>query len=90
MAIRAILAITLAVAILFGGFVALSYQSQAVADSPALTNNSTNATQEAYNLTNQVYEGAGQVLSPGLIWMGIGVIALLGVGFLVYVAGGGR
>jgi len=90
MAIRAILAITLAIAILFGGFVALGYQSQAVGDSPALGDNSTNATQDAYNMTNDIYEGYGQVLSPGLIWMGVGVIGLLALGFLVYVAGGGR
>lgn len=82
---RAILAILLAIVILFGGFVALSYQSQAVGST---VDNGTNATQEAYNFSNQVYEGLGQVFSPAVVWMGIGAIVLLGLGFLVYVAGG--
>lgn len=83
---RAILAILLAIVILFGGFIALGYQSQAVED-PAVQNG-TYASQDAYNFSNQVYDGLGQVFSPAVVWMGIGAIVLLGLGFLVYVAGG--
>jgi len=83
---RAIVAIVLAIVILFVGLQALGLQAQQV--QPDM-NNSTNLTTDSYNLTNAVFQGAGNTLATALPWMGMSAIVLLAGGLLVY-GGGGR
>jgi hypothetical protein len=86
--LRAIVAVVLAIVILFAGVYALSYQSQSVQD--AAVTNGTNETAEAYNLTNDVYKGIAEVGSGAVVWMGVGTIVLLGLGFVVVAGRSGR
>jgi len=88
MALRAILAIVLAVLVIGMGLVALGYQANAVED--AAVTNGTNESAEAYNLTTDVLEGMGETFGPGVVWFGVGVIVLLSLGFLYYHAVPGR
>lgn len=86
---RTSVAVLLAVVIVFMGVFALSIQSDRVADT-ALSNNSTNATSDAYNTTNGVFEGVLGAMSPALVWMGAGAIILVSLGVLVGAHSGGR
>lgn len=81
MALRAFLAVILAIVIVFIGLTAISYQAQSVED--AAVTNGTNETAEAYNLTTDVYEGVGDALPGILVYGGIGVLVLLALGFLL-------
>lgn len=84
---RATVAIVLAIVMLFLGFNALGMQSQDVRPDMA---NSTNTTTDAYNVTNNVFQGVGTAASTGLAWLGVGGILALGMGVLLGAWGGGR
>jgi len=83
---RTILAIGLAVAIVFVGITAVSEQAQQV--SPTVTGGT--AAGDAYNLTEETFEGVGIALSPGLVLGGVAAVVLVALGVLVGAAGGGR
>jgi len=85
---RVTVGVLLAIVILFGGFTALSMQADQVQDT-AVTNG-TNQSAEAYNLTSQLYNGVGQGLSEGLVYMGIGAILVVALGYLVVAGKSGR
>lgn len=85
---RTILAIVMAIAVIFVGAYALSYQAQGVQD--VAVDNGTQATADAYNLTTDVTEGLVQVYSPALVFMGIAVIVLVALAYLVVAGRSGR
>lgn len=84
---RATVGILLAIVVLFGGFVAISYAGQS-AEETAL--NGTNASADAFNFTTELYNVTGQVVGPGLVWLGIGAVILIAAAYLVYAAQAGR
>lgn len=84
---RASVGILLAIVVLFGGFIAISMAGQSVQDTAL---NDTNASGDAYNFTTQLYETTGEVVGPGLVWLGIAAIVLIAAGYLVYAAQSGR
>lgn len=85
---RATGAVITLLGILALGFVALSYQGQAVKD--AAVTNGTNETAAAYNGTTAVLEVSGQTLVTALLIGGLALIALMGIGILVAYGPRGR
>lgn len=85
---RTVLAIVLAIVMLFVGFHAISMSADQTED-PAVTNG-TNASSDAWNLTTKFTEGMGSVLTPALAYGGAGAIVLLALGYAVAAGGRGR
>lgn len=85
---RTILAVVLAITILFGGLIAISTQGQSVQD--AAVANGTNASADAYNFTTEVFEGVGAAFGPAVVWLGLGAVVLIALGLLTYAAQSGR
>lgn len=77
---RTILAVVLAITILFVGVTAMSNSAQ---QSEATALNSSNASSDAYNLSTDVYGGIGEAASGALVYGGVGAIVLVALGFLV-------
>lgn len=76
------------ISILFVGFFAIAEGANQSRDS-AVTNG-TNASEAAWNMADGVFGGIGQAAGPGIVWMGIGAVILVFLGFLVYVGSSGR
>jgi len=87
MARRSSVAILGGISMLFVGIIAVSMAAQS-SESNAL-NSSENAGQ-AYNATEGVFNGLGQAMGPGIVWMGVGAFVLISLGYLVYAAQSGR
>ena len=87
MARRSSVAILGGISMLFVGIIAVSMAAQS-SESTAM-NGSQNA-QDAYNATEGVFNGLGQAMGPGIVWMGVGAFVLISLGYLVYAAQSGR
>lgn len=87
MARRASVAILGGISMLFVGFIAVSTAAQS-SESNALSSGNNSA--DAYNATEQVFNGLGQAMGPGVVWMGIAAIILISLGYLVVASNSGR
>lgn len=77
------------IGILALGFVGLSMQSAAVEDTAVA--NGTNATQDAYNVTDFTVDVSSNALATMLVWGGFIAVALFVMGMVyLYAFGGGR
>lgn len=85
---RATGAILIVIGTLALGFVAISYQAQSVKD--AAVANGSEASAAAYNATTGIIETSAQTLTPALLYGGLAVMALVGVGLLATYGLGGR
>lgn len=85
---RATGAILIVIGTLALGFVAISFQARSVRDT-AVTNG-TDASAAAYNATTGIVQTTAQTLTPALLYGGLAVLALLGVGLLATYGLGGR
>jgi len=84
---RTSIAVVLAIVMLFTGVTMLSIQSESVQPT---VDNSTNQTQDVFNMTNNIYEGVREALTPAVVWMGVIAFVLVASGFLVAVGMRGR
>lgn len=87
-AMRTLLAVGIAVVMLFAGYQALGMQAAQVED--AATTNGTNQSEAAWNMSNQIFEGSGEALAPALVWMGVAAVVLVSLGILAGAYQGGR
>lgn len=77
------------ITILFVGIFAIG-RSADLAYEPAVANGTEN-TSAAYNMSQGVFEGLGQVAAPGVVWAGVAAFILLSLALLYLVGtGGGR
>lgn len=83
---RTIVAVGLAVVMLFIGIQALGLEAGNTQD--AAVDNGTNESAAAWNMTTGIYSGLGQTYAPALVFMGIGAVVLVALGILVSVGGG--
>lgn len=87
---RTIVAVILAFSILILGFQAVGIQMDS-ADTHIAETNTTNATDDAYNISSGVYEAVGEAGSQAVPWVGVAAIVLVSLGFLAFAwRGGGR
>jgi len=87
MARRASVAILGGISMLFVGFIAVSNAAQS-SESNAM-NSSQNA-QDAYNATEGVFNGLGQAMAPGVVWMGVAAFIMISLGYLYLASQSGR
>lgn len=85
---RASVGILGGITMLFVGFYGLSEASSQTRD--VAVTNGTNASASAFNTTNEVIGGLGQVASPAVVWMGVAAFILVVLGFLVAAGNSGR
>lgn len=86
---RTVIAVGVAVCMVFIGFHALGTQAQLSED--AAVENGTNDSEAVWNMTTELYGGGGTALAPALVWMGVAAVVLVSLGVLLTVApGGGR
>lgn len=85
---RTVVAVLGGIVMLFVGFFGLNQLARDTRD--VAVTNGTNSTASAYNMTTGVFEGAGQAMSGGVVWMGVGAIVLVALGFLVVAGNSGR
>lgn len=83
---RASVAILLSIVLAFIMITALGVSAQDV-ESTAMSDSNESA--DAYNMTEQLHDGVGTALGPGLVFGGIAAFIVIALGFLVK-AGGGR
>jgi len=72
---------------LFVGFIAVS---NAATSSRANAQNSTEEASQAYNATEQVFNGLGEAMGPGIVWMGIAAFIMIALGYLYLASQSGR
>lgn len=87
MARRASVAILGGITMLFVGFIAVSNAAQSA--QPNAMNGSQNA-QDAYNATEGVFNGLGQAMGPGVVWMGVAAFVMIALGYLYLASQSGR
>lgn len=75
------------ISMLFVGVIAISNAAQS---SEQNAMNSSQNAQDAYNATEGVFNGLGQAMGPGIVWMGVAAFVLISLGYLVYAAQSGR
>lgn len=80
-------AVLLVVGMLFVGVLGLSVASDDVQETAL---NSSNQSQEIYNLTDQFTEGTSQTLVTAVTYGGFAAIVLSAIGLLVYLGPRGR
>lgn len=76
------------IVILFVGFFGLSQQAQQVKD--VAVTNGTNATSSSFNMTTNIFSGAGQAASGAVVWAGVAAVVLVALGYLVVAGNSGR
>lgn len=85
---RASIAVLLGIVLAFVMITALGSAAQQAED-PAVTNG-TQESHDAYNMTNDIYNGVGQAFGPALGYGGAAAFVLIGAGILVKAGGTGR
>jgi len=85
---RSSVAILLGIVIMVVGVFGISQAGQDVKDQ-AVTNG-TNATQDAYNVSTEVFGGLSEAAAPGVIWFGVAAIVVIALGYLVVAGKSGR
>jgi len=81
--------VALLLAGVFGFLMLTSLGMSAQQTESAAVDNGTQESAEAYNMTTQLYDSAGQAFGPALVWGGIASFVLIALAFLVG-SGGGR
>jgi hypothetical protein len=75
------------ITVLFVGFMALA---ESAGQTQSTAYGAGDSASSAWNMTNQIFAGAGEAAAPAIVWMGVGAFILVALGLLLAGAGGAR
>lgn len=79
---------------ILGGIIVLFVGFMALAESAGQTQSTAygagDSASSAWNMTNQVFAGAGEAAAPAIVWAGVAAFILVALGFLYTATGGAR